>query len=744
MAPKLRRSLRSVKAALEEECTLEHTSKNIPVAPDTPLIGFSSPGPSTQALIDDILESNPFPLPELDLLDSQFDSTPSVRKIPEATEETEKGSPQQEETAEKSPEAEPVQKRRKKGKKPKQCLIKQCPICPLKLKFLRQHIIKVHQWSGKPLAYMLSVLSTNIVKGKVFECGDCLLRFTNPRRHRRYFPLHQLRVVTSENTHRYPRSILEYMKEKGVLSEKGSDVIAAFAAYRRDELKKPITAFGIEIITKFFGGTKSLRKPENVGYVLKGIRAEKNYTFTTMRKLCYDIKLFLSYVNANHTASYKFNKNRIIDGITLYLKENARAGQTESLQRKEMRFTLVPPMSILCETQDLVEKFIEDRGILDSPWRNLSLQEKFGLMLFQIHSRANCRVGTLTNYPMSQFVNYKAGQFIRSNLHKTGNIYTNFCYLTETEIEIMKELHFEHEQKFHTKAEVLFPGGEESITTIQSAVIRKLMAKLFNITAFRFNPNSCRKSWDTYYDKNKMNLDDNLKKFFESNTGHSSKTRKDHYTAPPTDAELKDLFAKQFEVRLKFRKERESEDFVSSVALPLEGLPQELLSEARQNTESDLPDQEMEANTSFLEVTSSASTVTLKNIPLQRTSTGSKLDDDGSPTTDENTDSENEMNTAPRNDSNEAGPSTEKIIRRPPNPKWLQYEKKMLKMPKKKHYLDNSIRKLCLIVAKKHHRLTKATVKELVQQLRLPSKDEETVLNKVLTKTRNLYAQLGL
>ena len=48
------------------------------------------------------------------------------------------------------------------------------------------------------------------------------------------------------------------------------------------------------------------------------------------------------------------------------------------------------------------------------------------------------------------------------------------------------------------------------------------------------------------------------------------------------------------------------------------------------------------------------------------------------------------------------------------------------------------------MVAKKHHRLTRANVKDLVQQLRLPSKDEETVLTKVLTKTRNLYAQLGL
>ena len=65
------------------------------------------------------MESNPFPLPELGFLDSQFDATPLVRKIPEATEETEKANPQQEETAEKSPEAEPVQKKRKKRQETK-------------------------------------------------------------------------------------------------------------------------------------------------------------------------------------------------------------------------------------------------------------------------------------------------------------------------------------------------------------------------------------------------------------------------------------------------------------------------------------------------------------------------------------------------------------------------------------------------------------------------------------------------
>ena len=677
MAPKLRRSARTSKPPIEDSQNLVSGSEADLPPPGTPLIGFSSPGPSTQALIEEILTDCPSQLPELDFLDSQFEATSSTKVIENAIPVPPEETQPPQELQEQSPEVESPKKKKKKGKKPKQCLIKSCPICPLKVKFLRQHIIKVHQWSGKPLAYLLSVQATNIVKGKVFECAECLLRFTNPRRHKLHFPLHNLREVTAETAHRFPRSIIDYMKDKGVLSDKGSEVIEAFVIYRKEELKKPITAFGIEVISKFFAGTKSLRKPENVGYVLKGIRSEKNYTFSTMRKLCYDIKLFLSYVNANHGGSYKFNKNRFVDGITLYLKENARAGQTETLQRKEMRFTLVPSMAILCETQDLVEKFIADRELLDSPWNSLSLQEKFALMLFQIHSRANCRVGTLTNYPMSQFENYKAGQFIRSNQHKTGHIYTNFCYLTETEIQIMKQLHFEHEQKFHVKADVLFPGGEESITTTQSSVIRKLMARLFNITAFRFNPNSCRKTWDTYYDKNKLNLDDNLKKFFESNTGHSSKTRKDHYTAPPTDAELKEMFDKQYEVRLKFRKEKESEGFVSSVALPLAGLPEELLETVAEENQEDLPQGEAaEVDASSIGVRSSASTVSIKRV--QSTSAGvSAAEDSGSPTTEEGSDDDNEDNNNLTIDSNQPGPSKVAAPKPPPNPKWIEFEKRI-------------------------------------------------------------------
>ena len=106
------------------------------------------------------------------------------------------------------------------------------------------------------------------------------------------------------------------MKEKEILSEMGNEVTEAFAAHRRDELKKPIAAFGIEIKSKFLEALNVSGRTN----VLEGIRDEKKYTFTTMRKLCY-IKLFLSYVNGNHTRSYKSNKNILRDGFQFFRRK---------------------------------------------------------------------------------------------------------------------------------------------------------------------------------------------------------------------------------------------------------------------------------------------------------------------------------------------------------------------------------------------------------------------------------------
>ena len=50
-------------------------------------------------------------------------------------------------------------------------------------------------------------------------------------------------------------------------------------------------------------------------------------------------------------------------------------------------------MEMLCEVQDRVENLIESRYEIDSPWQTLTITDNMSLLLFQIHSRANCRVG---------------------------------------------------------------------------------------------------------------------------------------------------------------------------------------------------------------------------------------------------------------------------------------------------------------------------------------------------------------
>ena len=67
-----------------------------------------------------------------------------------------------------------MQNTKKRGKRPKQDLDKQCPICPKTVKYFRQHLAKSHGWEGKPLKFMLSVYSTEKLKSDVFESSDCL------------------------------------------------------------------------------------------------------------------------------------------------------------------------------------------------------------------------------------------------------------------------------------------------------------------------------------------------------------------------------------------------------------------------------------------------------------------------------------------------------------------------------------------------------------------------------------------
>ena len=113
--------------------------------------GLPAPGPLTQAIIDDLAGSEST-MPVLDDIiendfllffpkktdDAPLEATQSREEIPPEESETEQG-----------PSTLPAeQKTVKRGIKPKQSGEIQCPVCPKKVKFLRQHLVKSHKWTG--------------------------------------------------------------------------------------------------------------------------------------------------------------------------------------------------------------------------------------------------------------------------------------------------------------------------------------------------------------------------------------------------------------------------------------------------------------------------------------------------------------------------------------------------------------------------------------------------------------------
>ena len=211
------------------------------------------------------------------------------------------------------------------------------------------------------------------------------------------------------------------MRFKGMLFERGSEVLKQYADYCRDKLKKPLAGFQFDAISRIFRGTHSLKRTDLLGDCITKLKEEKNYTFSSARKL------FITWMSSGHQKSYRISKQALDDAIKLWLKETSKDCMKEQHKRKVERFTFIASKEILCEAQNMVEKFIEERILLDSKWHSLTVHEKLSLLLFQIHSRANCRVGILLNFTTEELEKYQPGTFIRSNDHKTGSIFTNYA-----------------------------------------------------------------------------------------------------------------------------------------------------------------------------------------------------------------------------------------------------------------------------------------------------------------------------
>ena len=297
-----------------------------------------------------------------------------------------------------------------------------------------------------------------------------------------------------------------------------------------------------------------------LGDCITKLKEEKKYTFSSARKFCFDLKLFITWMGSGHQKSYKISKQALDDAIKLWLKETSKECMKEQQKRKVERFTLIPSMEILYEAQNMVEKFIEEYY-----WTlNGTVHEKLSLLLFQIHSRANCRVGILLNFGTEDTKNISMAHSFAPMTTKRARSSQIMHTLLNLK-RMLNELHEEYAEKMGMKPTSIFPGVNDNNLTTESATIAKLMKNLFNITAYKFHPNACRKVWETYYDKNKEKIPGTLQKVFESNWSFRKKTRDKHYVAPPSDSDLQQLFQATDEIRKQFREKRKNPDFCSAI-----------------------------------------------------------------------------------------------------------------------------------------------------------------------------------
>ena len=380
---------------------------------------------------------------------------------------------------------------------------------------MRQHLIKYHSWTQRPLKYLLSLNVSRNSKSPIYECETCLLRFTHRQRHLDKNPGHEVYRVQKSEFEVYPAEYMSYLESQTVGTASQRAWVEKFCDSREKTKKTALNKWEKETIIQIVSESHGFHNKKELKESLVNLKHEKNYTWSSMRKITFDIKQFAKWARDDPKCPYKFSLEKVYSTLEAFLKDNARDSKLETKMRQKKRFTTVPPFAYMCDVQEKVEKVIDEGGLLDSQWLSLTLQEKLALLLFQIHSRANCRVGILLNFSVQSLRDYQPEEPIESNDHKTGSLYTNYTYFTQQEKNLLLTLLHEWTEKFNAEPETIFPGSEESENNTQSATIARVMLKLFKERKYRFHPNSCQKSWETYYAVNKAQFPQFMRHLFE-------------------------------------------------------------------------------------------------------------------------------------------------------------------------------------------------------------------------------------
>ena len=189
----------------------------------------------------------------------------------------------------------------------------------------------------------------------------------------------------------------------------------------------------------------------------------------------------------------------------------------EAFEKREEPYNQIPPVEVLSKTVKGVrelsqEAFCQFRESGELPCKRrkqgegrrfLTIGGKNSSISFLIHARTNCRAGGLLNMTNEELDSVNT-DIRRTHKHKTGHIMTNFCKLSEENLEWLTTFHEIYEQMQGRVAILAFSNDDDCKLTAQATTINTITGQNFDLKAYNFGPNSIRKHWDTMQEKKNL------------------------------------------------------------------------------------------------------------------------------------------------------------------------------------------------------------------------------------------------
>ena len=443
------------------------------------------------------------------------------------------------------------------GKRPKADLVK-CVICRKEVKKMYQHLNKVHHCKDRVKRFILSYHHTRIAAGRVWECVDCILRTANKTRHLQQNPGHNIVKVNDKAGYdTFPPEVSAFIKGEGRVSSKVFGIMKDFAQFKIDLQDAPVPGYVEAFLTHVYSNCGNMRNCSDLPRILTMYQAQKQYSLVSMKKLFFDLKNFLFFLKSTGDKSQKIPFNSWEAQIETYMRSIRKPATQEAFEKREERYNQIPPVEVLSKAVKGVRELLQEalcqfresgelpckrRKQGEGP-RTLTMSEIISSVFFLIHARTNCRAGGLLNMTKEELDSVNT-DIRRTHKHKTGHIMTNFCKLSEENLEWLTTFHEIYEQMHGRVAILAFPNADDGKLTAQATTINTIIGRNFDLKPYTFGPNSIRKHWDTMLEKDKFVTED-LRAAYEANSGHSEATRKKFYSKPPTDDEIERILSLQ-------------------------------------------------------------------------------------------------------------------------------------------------------------------------------------------------------